>query len=265
MRRTLLPILIVSVLVSALPGPVFADSVQDLFGQANELYWAEDYENARTKYLELVEKYRIDNAELNFNLGNACAKTEQLGSAVLYYKRALRYEPRPDTREAIEWNLDRVRTALVSRHRQQIDQNRMLFDESRGAWYALFHVFPEPAIAVGFLVFWLSLVAFLVIRRLRPLRFVRATGISLLVLTVLFGVLLTGNVTTTHTARFGIIIHDEAEIRGTRTADSPARAPVLPEGLEVQLLDGSDEGLQRVQILSTGREGWVKSDSVKEI
>lgn len=254
--------LLLLLLAAALPGPAQAESIQDLFQQANERYWQEDYAGAQKRYHRLVEDFRVDNAEVYYNLANTYAKTERLGAAVLYYKRALRSGPSDKTAEASAWNLDRVRTALVTQHRQQIDQNRMLFDESHGAWYALFHLLPEPALAVATLAFWLLLVGLLVARRFRPLRFVKATGTALLVLTLLFGGLLAGNAATTHTVRLGIILHDNARIRATKAPDAPAVA--LPEGLEVQLLDEADENLVRIQ-LSNGREGWVEAEAVKEI
>ena len=91
-RRGLFAVALLAALAFA-PAPAKAETIRDLFDQANALYWKGDHAGARDIYHRVVEDYRIDNAEVYLNLANAYSQLDQLGSAVLYYKRALRCAP----------------------------------------------------------------------------------------------------------------------------------------------------------------------------
>lgn len=246
-------------------GVARAETVGDLFQRGNAAYWEGEYGAARDLYHRIVEDFRVENAEVYFNLGNAYAKQGRLGSAMLYYRRALGAAPSDDTRAAIEANLERTRRALVARHRQEIVANRTLFDESHGAWYALFHVLSANALAIVVLATFLPLMGLLILRRLtsraRLRRTLKPAIAALLVLSVASGGLLAGNAATRSTVRLGIVVREDAQLRASRAPNAPTVA--LPEGLEVRVLNEADEDSLRIQ-LSNGREGLVSIDAVKE-
>lgn len=275
-NRRALPLLLAAIIAVGALGagaaPARAETLADLFRDANARFWEGDFETARGLYHHIVEDYRIDNPEVYFNLANTYGKLDRLGSAVLYYERALASDPGPDTKEAAAANLAQVRQMLAARHREDVGRNRMLFDDSHGAWYALFHLLPADSFAILLAIVWMGLAAALVVRRttrsqgLR--RGLKPTAVALLVLVVLAGGLLAGNVATTRTIRLGVVIQADVKLRATRVPDAPSVG--LPEGLEVRILsedDGAAEGdgeWTRV-LLSNGREGFVPADAVKEI
>jgi len=254
------------VLVSAAAAPARAETIEDLFQKANADYWEGRYDAARDGYHRIVEDYRIDNPEVYYNLANTYVNLDRLGSAVLYYKRALASAPDDDTREAIGANLNQVRLALAARHRDTVASERALLDESHGAWYALFHVLPGDTLAVAALALWLALAATLLLRRAtaRPglRRGLKPTALVLLLLVALAGGLLAGNVATTRSVRLAIVVQPDAKLRTSRQPDAPA--VTLPEGLEVRILSDLDDEWTRVR-LGNGREGYVSGAAVKEI
>lgn len=258
-------LLLVVVLVLA-PLTAEAATIQDLFQDANARYWKGDIDGAQGLYHRIVEDYRVDNAEVYYNLANTYMKQDRLGSAVLYYKRALRCAPSPETEEAVEANLERARTTLVTRHQQRIEQNRMLFDESHGVWYAVFHLLSSSALAILLLAFYVGLALALLGRRLTQRviarRILKPIIVTLLGLSLVSGGLLAGHVATTREAVLGIVIRPDVKLRASRLPDAPT--VTLPEGLEVRILGAPEEDALRVQ-LSNGREGYVPVDTVKQI
>jgi tetratricopeptide (TPR) repeat protein len=258
--------LLALLLTAGVVAPARAATIEDLFQQANADYWEGRFEAARDGYHRIVEDYRIDNPEVYYNLANTYVKLDHLGSAVLYYKRALASQPDADTREAVGANLSQVRLALAARHRDTVASERALLDESHGAWYALFHAVPGDTLAVVALALWLALAASLLLRRVtsRPglRRGLNPAALVLLLLVALAGGLLAGNVATSESVRLAIVIQPDAKLRVSRQPDAPA--VTLPEGLELRILSDPDDEWTRVR-LGNGREGYVTGAAIKEI
>lgn len=51
------------------------------------------YEQAILEYEKVIEDGGIQNAKLYYNLANACLLSDNLGKAILYYRRAIRLDP----------------------------------------------------------------------------------------------------------------------------------------------------------------------------
>lgn len=80
-------------LLLCLPLLLVADaSVDAAFQQAVEAYQAQNYEEALGGFLQLQEHGTI-NADLAYNTGNCYFRLQQMGMAILYYKRALLIDP----------------------------------------------------------------------------------------------------------------------------------------------------------------------------
>lgn len=71
---------------------VAAESPQDLYNTANDLYKRNQFDSASILYSELI-KADYNNAEVHFNFANALFKTNRLGESILHYEKALKFAP----------------------------------------------------------------------------------------------------------------------------------------------------------------------------
>ena len=98
---------------SALHSDMSADpeTATRVFNEANALYARGSHDEACALYEQIVTG-GFENADVYYNLGNACYKTGRIGQAVLAYERALRLEPGHEDAAA---NLSFVRGRLADR------------------------------------------------------------------------------------------------------------------------------------------------------
>lgn len=71
---------------------MYAQLPAEVFARANKAYAAEQYQEALTDYLSLVDQ-GMESADLYYNLGNAYYRTGELAQAILYYERAAQLRP----------------------------------------------------------------------------------------------------------------------------------------------------------------------------
>src|SRR3989338_3007101 len=76
----------------AMPRFSSAESLENRFAKANQLYRDEKHDKAARLYEEIV--VATPSFEVYYNLGNAYFKSKQLGKAILNYERARRLSPR---------------------------------------------------------------------------------------------------------------------------------------------------------------------------
>jgi len=98
-----------------------ADEPGDVFRSANALYEAGNYQAAIAEYHRVVDG-GVEDGTLNYNLGNAYYKSNDLGNAVLFYRRALRLQPRNDDAQE---NLELVTSQLKDKQFVR-NQNRFV-------------------------------------------------------------------------------------------------------------------------------------------
>ena len=107
MRRA---IAIIVVLICSLP-TVTAQSADERYIQAGELYGSGDYSGAAAIYRKLYEEgYR--SGDLLYNAGNAFFRSGDNASAILFYERA---KLRAPADEDIEYNLQIARSRVTDR------------------------------------------------------------------------------------------------------------------------------------------------------
>lgn len=70
-----------------------ADSIPQMFKQANSLYQNGKYAKAAAAYEQILKRGK-QSAGIYYNLGNAYKKQKELGRAILNYERALLLDPR---------------------------------------------------------------------------------------------------------------------------------------------------------------------------
>lgn len=87
------------------------ESREDKFSKGTEYYTSGDFEGALELWSDIYNTgYR--SAELNYNIGNAYFKMNNIPGAILYYERALLLKPAD---EDIKYNLEIARTMVVDR------------------------------------------------------------------------------------------------------------------------------------------------------
>lgn len=100
-------------------------TLQEKFQQGNEAYFARDFPKAIQIYGEL-ERRGLKSGDLFYNLGNTYYRMGQVGRAVYYYAKALRYHPRDrdlnaNYRYVLSQRADKIEEPLSQR------ATRMLF------------------------------------------------------------------------------------------------------------------------------------------
>jgi tetratricopeptide (TPR) repeat protein len=154
-----------------------ASGYDDAFAKANAAYTADKYVEAIQGYEDML-KSGIGDAAVFYNLGNAYYKTGRLGAAIANYERALALNP----------NLEPARENLVrcvnSTERKMVRPAPPEWKQSLLFWhYGLASATTRSVALATWLVFWLILA----VRAWRPVRYLRRTAVSVLVLAVVFG------------------------------------------------------------------------------
>jgi hypothetical protein len=240
---------------------VTSSEVQELFTAANKKYFEGDWTGAAKDYATIVERFEVEDPALYHNLGNACFRGGAYGSAILYYKRALKLEPDARLAALLEQNLDAARRTLQARYRASSDA-ALVYGDPSGVAYQLTHLFGETAIAVIFAALWLVFFALLALRRLRPrARWPGRLAVPVGLVTAVAGLLVWGRLATDASQRVGVVVSAEAMLRDGK--HEVAQGKALPEGLEVRIIEG-DASWTEVE-LAGGRRGWVAAKDVKQI
>ena len=257
--------LVVTSLMCGLPGMAFAQSLDERFNAANASYVQKNYREAKAQYIEIRDRYQVNDAPLHYNLGNSYFQLEQWGHAVLSYKRALAASPDDLLDASIRNNLAMTMDALVELHRKDISKSVTVLDETHGIAYSVFHLMSENSLAWLFLVLWSLFFLVVLARRLyQPFlaTFQRALLFILGPATLIAGILFIGNLSTGESVVRGVVVERSVRMREGRKADSTLSD--VPEGLEVRVIDDSDPQDMRIE-LSNGKQGWVSSGAVERI
>ena len=89
---------------------LFAQSNNDLFTSANELYKINDYQSAISNYEQILSS--SEHEDIYYNLGNAYFRNGDIGKSVWAFEKAFILDPRdPD----IKFNLDYLRSLVRDR------------------------------------------------------------------------------------------------------------------------------------------------------
>ena len=229
---------------------LFAQDV-DLFNSANGEYKAGHYQEAIELYEQLLKTGHVSTT-LFYNLGNAYAKTGELGKAVLNFERARRFRPRDSD---IVSNLNYVE-GLLDQH---------IEDKRSAALLGLKRVLELTSTTEAVVVssfsygFWIATyLLYLLMRRPRWLKrivFVLFTVmiLSSLILGIKFFILREEN---------AVVIRKSAEVKyGPSNLDKTAFK--LSPGILV-FVDEDRGAWSRIE-LRDGAGGWISSDFIERI
>ena len=238
----------------AAPPAAAQSATANLYNQANALYHNGQFENARERYLQVVEN-GVEDARVFYNLGNSCFKSGQLGQAILWYERARRLDPRDGD---IQANL---------RFANAVKQDRDPQDENV-VWRFLIDAFFYPTLDELSVSFCLLLICCfgLAVQRLRS-RFPASAG-------WLVSMALAGGLVVLNGAYLGTrIYHQEVVVeavvvaaQGTaRSGPDPGQTEVfiVHQGTKVRI--ARREGDWYLVRLTNGLGGWLPADVVEVI
>jgi len=224
------------------------DKLDSLYEAAGEAYSEGNYEQALENYREINEA-GYESADQYFNMGNASFRSNKLGYAILYYKKALKLEP---GHEQAEKNL-----AYVSRYREDhLDQVPELFLRKwvSGA-YSLFSLETWSYISILFFALLLTGLLFYVFSRQLT---AKKAGFFTAVITLLLFVFSLSASVERHkeiSAPGKAVIVDPSVVVKSSPSLSGTDLFVLHEGTEVTMQEHIS-GWTEIRI-SDGRVGWI--------
>ena len=236
------------------PENLIAEAVReygDAMGATDRDLKLEQFRRARRLFHQVIKMAEVDNASLYVNLGNAALQCEDLGEAVLAFRRALLIEPGD---ERARQNLDYARRLLpewVPRPPSQSLLDTFFF------WH---RTMPRSALALVAAVCFAvaALLAALAIRWKKAW----ARNVALVPLAVwvaLIGLSLWGD--WSRTADEAVVTAPRLVARAADSPGAPARfAEPLPAGTEVRILEKRDAWF-RVRLFNN-RDGWVRASGV---
>ncbi|UJR80226.1 tetratricopeptide repeat protein [Sandaracinus amylolyticus] len=259
MKRALVTSAIALAAVALASSSARAETLDDLFRAGNEAYFRGAYDDASSRYEELVE-LGVRDADVFYNLGTAYARQGRHGRAIAAYERALRV--RPSDAEAAT-ALRHARDALASRRADREGEATMASDE--GLAHAVFGRLSRDALASAVLVldalFFAVLAAFLFVRR-ETARL--ALGIGAPLLGLALGAASLGLAIRSGAFDEGVaavVVADRVPLREGPHEDAQERARVR-EGERAWIV-GEDGAW--VHVRAGGREGWVEGAQVVRI
>jgi hypothetical protein len=232
------------------------NTVDRIFGEANELYRKENYEAAISKYEYIATHFKLHSTELYFNLGNAYYKLNKIAPAVLNYERALLLDPKNhDTRV----NLGYVHKMMIDEVAEVPEAgffailSKLTRLMSPDAW-AITAVIWAFLILILFCIFFLSQNP----RFKKLLFFAMFLALAFVLFSVFAGFFEKSRSCNSKPAIvFGVVsVLSEPK-------QSATEAAVLHEGTKVYVMEELDQW--RHVKLPNGNDGWLNAASIKEI
>ena len=206
-------------------------------------------------YRRMVEEGAVRNGKVYYNIGNAYFRLDDLGRAILNYKRAALYIPNDDN---LKQNLDYAR----GRRKNKIEEK-----EREKVFKTLFFLHYDLPYSVRFLVFFIS---FALIWLAASLYIFVGSGrlrISIIVFALIsagfFASLMVDKINFTRSPA-GVIIDDEVVARkGDAVTYQPSFTDPLCAGTEFRLIENRGAWWQ-IELVD-GVRCWIQSDSGESI
>lgn len=226
------------------------------FAKANNAYMAGFYGNAITIYEEILSS-GFESPDLYYNLGNAYFKNDELPKAILNYERALKLNP---GNEDYRFNLRFANDKLIDK----IDTLPELFYITW--WNSLKNKLSANNWAmlalVSFTLVFIVVILFLLSRTALMKRVLFYTGVLLILLHILSGILAWQTKSEARLRETAIVFAPNLPVKSSPD-ESSIDLFVIHEGLKVQIIDKIGEW-NEIKI-GNGSKGWVKSETLERI
>ncbi|MFC1887104.1 tetratricopeptide repeat protein [Thermodesulfobacteriota bacterium] len=206
-------------------------------------YKKENYEKAIHAFSTIADS-GVKSGKLFYNLGNAYLKNNELGSAILWYERALKLLP---TDPDLKFNHAYALTLIKDAPEEKAPILRILF-----FWK---HLLSHRAIQWISIMLNILLWLFYIIRTIRKKRAYRTIGYLLLVVTAIFTATVFYNIYETAYVKQAIILSSQISVR-SGLADDATELFILHAGTKVAIERETDTFLRIY--FSKGKIGWIK-------
>ena len=232
-----------------------ADGQAD-YEKANKAYMAGFYENSITIYEDILA--RGDAApELYYNLGNAYFKNDEISKAILNYERALKLKP---GNEDFRHNLQIANNKRIDKMDALPELfylkwwNSLKQELSANQWTRLS--------LISFTLIFIFAAVFLLSRKVFFKRILFYTGILILLINILSGILAWQTYNESVEKNTAIVFAPALPVKSS-PEESSIDLFVIHEGLKVQIIDKIGDW-NEIKI-ENGSKGWVKSETLERI
>jgi len=226
-----------------------AQEPQQLFVQGNKLYEEQKYEQAIENYERIIQEFKINDANLYYNLANCYYRINKLGKAILNYECALRLKPRD---EDIIYNLNFLRTLI-----NDVPETNI--------FYNVFNIFTAKELSiistVLYILFILGLILIIQIKN-KNIYILKLTVYILLFLVLFFGVWTVSKIKN-DTKKIGIVIQAPCDVYNGPGEDYSIGFS-LNEGKKIIIL-GEKDNWYAIGLPKEKLKGWAKKDFIEKI
>ncbi len=225
------------------------------FSAINSLYERGDYRGAITAYDSLACRYNIRCMSLYYNLANAYYRTNKLGEAILYYRKAQRFAPR-DREVAANLRIAQAKAGVVPYSRRGPPARTI-----GRRLVKLFSLFEGVAASLTFR--WLLIiVVILAVFFSRKRRYLIRIAVVLAVLLYLSVGATIYKVYVQKSFKQAVVLDEQSPVKASPLEDSPTTR-ILKEGTTVRL-ERNRNGWCKI-VMDDGKVGWVRASDIGEI
>lgn len=225
------------------------------FEIANTAYLAGDYEVAVAEYESISRSHMC--FELEYNLGNAHYKLENIGEALLHYERAKLIDPLNDD----------LRANILLAELRSIDKIESLPGVGLDKLAAV--VFAGKMFVFWFflsLAFWTTGFVLIAIKLSKPQSiispFASSGAVLFLILSLLFSSFLYSTVDRMSNSRYAIVMHERVDVM-SGPGDTGVKLFQLHEGTKACVI-GVDGNWTEIK-LENGNVGWLYTNAIEPI
>ncbi|MFC2110271.1 tetratricopeptide repeat protein [Bacteroidota bacterium] len=237
-------------------GMLNAQTSEDLFEEANELYRNNNYTEAIAKYKKVETKNTIS-SELYFNIGNAYYKLNKVAESVYYFEKALLLNPlNEDARVNLVFakrmtidNIEELPKTVLQNIEEKFVQK---LSYNQWAWLA---VISSLAMAVFFMLYYFSYIP------MRKRMYFVGTLFSIIVL--ITSLLITYKEFSVSKTKIEAIVFQESVSVKNAPTDTSDEVFELHEGTKVFVLDKVADW-KKIK-LADGKTGWINKEAIKEL